>query len=403
MTSPIGSGVHPLTGVVRPYAWGSRAALAQLQGRPVPSDGPEAELWLGAHPGAPSTVTGRDGPISLDTLIADDPKGQLGSGVVAEFGARLPYLMKVLAAAAPLSLQAHPDAAYAREAFARQEADLSAPRNYTDAYHKPEMLVALTPFEALCGFRDPEVSAAVLQALSLPQLAPVVAALRAGVTGLRDAVQRLLTWPSEDRRTLIEAVVDAAGRATADHPYAESFALATALAGHYPGDPGVLVALLLNHVRLEPGQAIWMPAGNLHAYLNGTGVEIMAASDNVLRGGLTPKRVDVDELLKVLRFEVLDDPVLPPTSLAPGVVTWKVPVREFVLYRIELTGTRPPIGVPAEGPRVLLGTVGDVFVGETNDGTAVELRPGSAAFAPADAGPITVAGIGEVFVAAVPV
>jgi mannose-6-phosphate isomerase len=389
--------LYPLTGVVRPYAWGSRTILAELQGRPAPSDGPEAELWLGAHPGDPSTVTGPDGPVRLDTLIGDDPKGRLGAEVVEEFGTRLPYLMKVLAAEAPLSLQAHPDEEYARQAYAAQEADPDAARTYTDAHHKPEMLVALTPFEALCGFRAPDVSAAVLEALGLARLDPVVAALRGGVAGLRDAVQMLLTWPADDRAALVEAVRSAPVR----DAYADDFALAADLAGRYPGDPGVLVALLLNHVRLAPGEAIWMPAGNLHAYLNGAGVEIMAASDNVLRGGLTPKRVDVGELMRVLRFEVLDEPVLPASEVAPGVVTWRVPVREFVLYRITLDGTRPPVEVPAAGPRIVLGSAGEVHVGEAH-GTPVEVRAGTAAFAPADAGPITVAGVGEVFVAAVP-
>ncbi|HEY7273757.1 MAG TPA: mannose-6-phosphate isomerase, class I [Actinoplanes sp.] len=388
--------VYPLTGVVRPYAWGSRTILAKLQGRPVPSDGPEAELWLGAHPGDPSTVSRPDGPISLATLIAEDPKGQLGSEVAGEFGSRLPYLMKVLAAEAPLSLQAHPDAEYARRAFAAQEADPAAPRNYTDPFHKPEMLVALTPFRALCGFRAPEMSAAVLDELDLPRLAPVVAALRAGVPGLRDAVRTLLAWPTEDRRPLVDAVVAAArSRPTS------SYALAAELAGHYPGDPGVLVALLLNHVRLEPGEAIWMPAGNMHAYLNGAAVEIMASSDNVLRGGFTPKRVDVDELLRVLRFEVLDEPVLPAVEVASGVVTWEVPAREFALYRIRLDGATQPIVVPGQGPRILIGTEGDVEI-SADDGGSVRVRTGAAAFAPADAGTITVAGGGEVFVATVP-
>ena len=382
--------VYPLTGVVRPYAWGSRTVIAALQGRPVPSDGPEAELWLGAHPGDPSTVTAPGGPVSLAALISDDPKGRLGAEVVDEFGVRLPYLMKVLAAAAPLSLQAHPDAEYARRAFAAQQADPAAPRNYTDAYHKPEMLVALSPFEALCGFRDPAESAGVLAALPVPELAPVVAALRTGVDGMAEAVRTLLTWPAESRPALVEAAAEHGPRLAAD------------LAEHHPGDPGVLVALLLNHVRLAPGEAIWMPAGNMHAYLDGTAVEIMAASDNVLRGGLTPKRVDVDELLRVLRFEVLDDPVLAATPVAPGVVTWRVPVREFELYRVELDGRRPATPVPGGGPRIVLGTRGDVFVGECH-GTPVEVGTGKAAFVPADAGPITVAGVGEVFVATVPV
>jgi mannose-6-phosphate isomerase len=385
--------VYPLTGIIRPYAWGSRTSLAELQGRPAPTDNPEAELWLGAHPDDPATVIRPDGPIALDALIASDPAGQLGAGVAAEFGPRLPYLLKVLAAESPLSLQAHPDSAYAKQAYARQQADPSLPKNYTDAYHKPEMLVALTPFEALCGFRSPETSAAALEAFNIPALAPVVSALLGG--DLRTAVRDLLTWPDADRKPLIEAVVAAASSLSSPDA-----ALAARLAAAYPGDPGVLVALLLNHVRLEPGQAIWMPAGNLHAYLHGTGVELMAASDNVLRGGLTPKRVDVDELLRVLVFEVLDDPILPATPVAPGVETWPVPVRDFVLYAVDLDGTRPPIEVPAEGARIVVTVSGDVFVGESVDGTPVDVAAGSAAYAPASAGRIKLAGLGRAFVAA---
>jgi mannose-6-phosphate isomerase len=390
--------LYALTGAVRPYGWGSRTALAQLQGRPVPSDGPEAELWLGAHPGDPSTVATPAGPASLADLIADDPKGQLGADVVEEFGARLPYLLKVLAADAPLSLQAHPDAAQAREAYAAQQADPTAPRNYTDGFHKPEMLVALTPFEALCGFRATDVSAAVLEELRLPELAPVVAALRAGAPGLRDAVRTLLSWPAAERPGLIEAVVRAAAATPADHPYAMSFALAVDLAGHYPGDPGVLVALLLNQVRLAPGEAIWMPAGNLHAYLKGCGVEIMASSDNVLRGGLTPKRVDVDELIRVLRFEVLDEPLLPAVEVAPGLTGWPVPVRDFALYRAVVDGSS--VTLPTQGARVVLCVRGEVTVTDA-DGGSLAVAAGSAAYATADAGAVTVAGAGEAFVASV--
>jgi mannose-6-phosphate isomerase len=386
--------VYPLSGIIRPYAWGSRTSLASLQGRPAPTEEPEAELWLGAHPDDPAIVGRPDGSIALDTLIAGDPAGQLGAAVASEFGPRLPYLLKVLAADRPLSLQAHPESTYAEQAYARQQADPSAPKNYTDAYHKPEMLVALTPFEALCGFRAPERSAAALEAFGVPALAPIVDALRAG--DLRTAVRDLLTWPDTDRKPLIEAVT-AAAEAT---PSTDAD-LAASLAGYYPGDPGVLVALLLNHVRLEPGQAIWMPAGNLHAYLRGTGVELMAASDNVLRGGLTPKRVDVEELLRVLVFEVLDDPILPSTPVAPGVETWAVPVRDFVLYAVDLDGSRPPTEVPAEGARIIVATSGDVFVGESVDGTPVDLTAGSAAYAPASAGHIKLAGLGKAFVAAV--
>ncbi len=381
--------VFPLTGVIRPYAWGSRTSLAELQGRPAPTEEPEAELWLGAHPGDPSTVDGPDGPVSLAELIDRDPAGQLGGKVTDEFGVRLPYLMKILAATAPLSLQAHPDAEYAKLAHAAQEADPDAPRNYTDAFHKPEMLVALTPFEALCGFRDPVAAAGDLAALGIDRLGTVVDALRKGVDGLPDAVRTLLAWPADDRRALIGDAV-AAGTSP----------LVARLAESYPADPGVLVALLLNHVQLRPGEAIWMPAGNLHAYLSGTGIEIMAASDNVLRGGLTPKRVDVDELLRVLRFEVLEEPILPATEVSPGVVTWQVPVREFALYRLELGEATPPQRLPGEGPRIVVGTRGDVHVAEAVDGTPVAVTPGTAAYIPAGTGTALAAGVGEIFLAA---
>jgi mannose-6-phosphate isomerase len=392
--------VRRLTGAVRPYAWGSRTIIAQLQGRPVPSEQPEAELWLGAHPGDPATLGEPGAPVSLADVIAEDPKGQLGADVVDEFGVRLPYLMKVLAADAPLSLQAHPDAAYAKVAFAAQQADPAVPRNYTDAFHKPEMLVALTPFDALCGFRAPEVSAAVFAELRVPALDPVIAQLRTGVPGLRDAVHTLLTWPQDDRAALVEAVVAAASAQPAGHPYAMSFRLAIDLAGFYPGDPGVLVALLLNQVRLAPGEALWMPAGNLHAYLKGAGVEIMAASDNVLRGGLTPKRVDVDELLRVLRFEVLDEVILPAADVAPAVVTWPVPAREFVLHRVAVQAGGPSVTLPVDGPRVVLCVSGEVAVADAAGGS-VPVEAGAAAFAAADDGMVTVSGAGVAFVASV--
>ncbi|HEX5201895.1 MAG TPA: mannose-6-phosphate isomerase, class I [Actinoplanes sp.] len=382
--------MYPLTGVIRPYAWGSHTAIADLQGRPGPTEAPEAELWLGAHPDDPSTVGGSAGGVRLDTLIAGSPADQLGEQVLARFGPRLPFLLKVLGADAPLSLQAHPGLEYARAAFARQQADPALPRNYTDANHKPEMLVALTPFEALCGFRAPAAAADTLESLAIPSLEPVVKSLRDG--DLRAAVETLLTWPADDREALTGAVREAGVSE-----------LAADLAERYPGDPGVLVALLLNHVRLQPGEAIWMPAGNLHAYLKGLGVELMAASDNVLRGGLTPKRVDVDELLRVLRFEVLDDPILRSAEVAPGVRTWPVPIPDFVLYRVDLDGTRPPLEVPAGGPRIILVTAGELFAGESVDGTPIELSRGQAAFAPAGAGQIKLAGTGQAFVAAVPV
>ncbi|MDM4722611.1 mannose-6-phosphate isomerase, class I [Micromonospora sp. WMMA1363] len=379
-----------LHGPIRNYAWGSRSAIASLQGRPVPSDVPEAELWLGAHPGAPATVD-RDGDhVSLVDLLLAEPGHWLGEQVVDRFGTRLPFLLKVLAADAPLSLQVHPDSDQARAGHAADAARPEAQRNYVDPHHKPELLVALSPMEALCGFRDPVVSAEVLAAFGVPSLEPVLAALRAGPAGLSDAVRLLLTWPAAERHALVAAVASAnVGGLDAE--------LARELAAGYPGDPGVLVAMLLNRVRIAPGEAIWMPAGNLHAYLRGMGVEIMAASDNVLRGGLTPKRVDVDELLRVLRFEVLHDPVVRARTIAPGVVCWPVPVDDFALHLVRVGAERPEVTLPLEGPRVVLCGAGGLAV---DDGTGkVVLGPGQAAVGPAAAGDLHLSGTGEAYVA----
>ncbi|MGC9666813.1 mannose-6-phosphate isomerase, class I [Planosporangium sp. 12N6] len=380
-----------LNNPIRGYPWGSRTAIAALQGRPVPADGPEAELWMGAHPDSPSTVGGQP----LTARIAEDPAGVLGAGTVTRFGARLPFLLKILAAAEPLSLQAHPTQAQAAAGFAAEEAAGvprgASDRNYKDANHKPELLVAVEPFDALCGFRDPSASATLLAGLDVPGLAPTVAALRGGdpEVALREAVTGLLKLADADRAALVADVV-AVTRGRAGHE------LAVELADRYPGDIGVVVALLLNHVRLRPGEAVWMPAGNLHAYLRGTGVEIMAASDNVLRGGLTPKHVDVPELLRVLRFEVLADPVVTPREVAPGLVTWPVPVDDFALYRAVPDGGE--LTLPGTGPRVVFCLRGEVRVA---DGAGeLVLTGGRAAFGAAGH-PTTVAGTGEIYQATI--
>jgi mannose-6-phosphate isomerase len=331
--------VRPLRSSIRPYAWGSHTAIARLQGRPVPSAGPEAELWLGAHPSAPSQLpTG-----SLAAAIEAEPDTLLGPAVAARFGARLPYLLKVLAAAEPLSLQVHPDSAQAAAGFAAEQAGgTGAAGNYVDPFHKPELLVALEPFDALCGFRDPEQSYRALAALRVPVLDPVLRALNSGSVPqrLQAAVETLVTWPAADRAELVATVAG-----TGD-------ALAGELAKRYPGDVGVVLALLLNRVRLGVDDAVFMPSGNLHGYLSGVGIEVMAASDNVVRAGLTPKRVDQVELLRLLRFEVLADPVVPAVPVAAGVLSWPVPVPDFVLHKA--TASSSAVAVPGGGPRVVV-------------------------------------------------
>ncbi|MGA8113730.1 MAG: mannose-6-phosphate isomerase, class I [Actinocatenispora sp.] len=392
--------MRELHGSIQPYAWGSRTAIAAIQGRSVPSASPEAELWLGAHPAAPSTVDRDGASVSLAELVADDPDGTLGPA--ARFG-RLPFLLKVLAADEPLSLQAHPDAGQARHGFGSEEAahvPLGVPsRNYADPYHKPEMICALTDFDCLCGFRDPAESAELLASLAVPALEKVVSALR-GPDGLRAAVTTLLELSGDSRDGIVaEAVAAAGARAvTSDDP---AYRLLPDLGARYPGDPGVLVAVLLNHVRLRPGQALYAPAGYLHAYLRGVGVEIMAASDNVLRGGLTRKHVDVPELLRVLRFESGPPPVSDPVPEAPGLDAWPpLPgVTEFTLRRARVGGPYPRVTLSGAGPRVLLCLSGRVVA--TDASGELSLGAGQAAFVPASLPNVRLAGYGEVYQASI--
>jgi mannose-6-phosphate isomerase len=372
--------VELLDSPIRKYAWGSHTAIATLQGRPAPTTDPEAELWVGAHPASPSRFALSGG--ALSDAIEDDPEGLLGAASVERFGPRLPFLLKVLAAAEPLSLQAHPDLEQARAGHAADQERPETERNYVDAWHKPELLVAVSEFDALCGFRDPAESAAVLAILGVPRLKPVIDALRQldAPTALRDGVHTLLDNPPD----VAEVVAASDGQP-----------LVAELAQAYPGDVGVILALLLNRVRLRPDEAVFMPAGNLHAYLRGVGVEVMAASDNVLRGGLTPKRIDVPELLRVLRFEVLSQPIRRPTVLEPGLVTWPVPVDDFVLHRARVGGDTPAVTLPGSGPRVALCLRGQVRV---DDGVSpVVLTSGQAAFAPAGRAELAVSGDGELY------
>jgi mannose-6-phosphate isomerase len=375
-----------LENVVQPYAWGSATAIPRLLGL-AETGGPQAELWLGAHPLAPSKVNGR----SLEAVIAEAPEAVLGAPVMARFGERLPFLLKVLAAARPLSLQAHPSLAQAQAGFAREEAAgvprTAGHRNYKDPNHKPELICALTPFRALCGFRRVADTRALLLGLAVPALAPLLETLdRAGLAGFFEA---LMTTPADRRAPLVTAVVDACASRPPRGFLAEC-ANAVALAGEYPGDVGVIGALLLNLVTLAPGEALALGAGNLHAYLEGTGVELMANSDNVLRGGLTPKHVDVPELLRVLDFH--DGPVTVVTPVGAPEAVYPTAFPDFRLSRVEVRG---PLTLPRLGPDVLLCTGGAVTA------NSLELTRGASAFAPFSDGPLALDGQGTLFRATV--
>lgn len=390
-----------LTSAARNYSWGSRTLIPTLLGEPEATS-PVAELWFGAHPADPSTVDGE----KLDEIIAADPQGQLGKRVAETYGAGLPFLLKILAAAEPLSLQAHPSKQQAEEGFARENAEgielTAANRNYKDDNHKPELIVALTEFYAMAGFRPLSQTRSLFAALDCEELAHYEGMLDPDPAAEGDSLRALFTtWitiPSAKRKELISAVV-AAGEhlreSQAGEPWMSTvMGTVSKINEQYPGDIGVLGALLLNHIVLQPGEAIYLDAGQLHAYVSGLGVEIMANSDNVLRGGLTPKFVDVPELVKVLTYQAAEDPRVEQiahadaagkeaTGSITGATAWAypVPIEEFLLDRVELSAA-DSAEVDSDGPMILLCTAGAATV-SNDEGESVDFSAGHAAWIPA--------------------
>jgi mannose-6-phosphate isomerase len=397
-----------LDNAVMPYAWGDRHTLADLLGKPVPSPEPGAELWIGAHPKAPSKVHCDGlGWRSLAELIGENPVGMLGARVSAAFGNQLPFLFKILAVAQPLSLQAHPDHAAAGAGFQRENRlaiPLDAPRrNYRDDRGKPECVCAVTPFTALCGFRPRDQALRWLAALMPHGTAGLVhLAQTPGASGLQAFLRWLLTLP-ENRiaplcRHAIAKAAEFAGREAV-------FQWVQRLGGRYPTDAGIFGPALLNLVQLAPGQALLLPAGELHAYLEGVAVELMANSDNVLRGGLTAKHMDVDELLRILRFEERAVAPLRPRAGGPGERIYPSGFEEFELAEITVGSAEDYLRADiARSLEILFCLEGRARVIEMRSpgeqGLAV--RRGEALAVPATAGRYAIRGSARFLRAAVP-
>jgi mannose-6-phosphate isomerase len=387
------------------YDWGSRTAIAEFLGHPSPSPTPQAELWIGAHASAPSMLEADGRRRTLSEWIAESPEARLGSTVCEEFGGRLPFLLKILAAESPLSLQAHPSREQARVGHAREDAlgiDLSAPqRNYKDTNHKPEILCALGPFDALCGFRPVELTLHLLETLAVPSLAPVVDALQASphADGLKSAFTYLLTLAPETAATLVGQLSKACSRtAVSGAVGCEQFQWTSLLAKKHPADVGVAASLLLNHVRLQPGEALFLPAGNLHSYLAGTGIELMASSDNVLRGGLTTKHVDIDELLAVVDFSDRAVAPVPVRRLGEHETQYVTDAADFRLSTISVESGRQWHS-DRRGAELLLCVSGPARIDAR--GTSIELGRGESAFVGGDEGPYAVSGPAMLFRATV--
>ncbi|WP_150306925.1 mannose-6-phosphate isomerase, class I [Planctomonas psychrotolerans] len=413
-----------ITNTPRDYAWGSRTAIAEVLGT-EPSGAPEAELWLGAHPGSPSRITDPEsvgGATTVPEWISADPQTTLGpvsTGLREGDPVHLPFLLKLLAADGPLSLQAHPTLERARRGFsAENEAGVEsdAPhRNYKDALHKPELIYALSErFDALCGFRAVEEARAVFAALADRDASDAAGSSpfsfvldRLGDPGgLRSAFEAIMAGGTEvdavvERTVAIAAASEAAdspcGAAADGDPLRRDLALVRRLAAAYPGDPGIVTALLLNYVSLSRGEALYLPAGNIHAYLSGLGVELMAASDNVLRGGLTPKHVDVAELLDVLDFRAVPVPYLHPHRPEEGVEVFRPEVPDFQLVRVALDATTLQAGYRIAGPAIAICVSGQVTIAGSR--TEASVARGQAVYITPDEAELQFIGEGELFLA----
>jgi mannose-6-phosphate isomerase len=398
--------VHRISSPSQSYAWGSTTAIPGLLGVEA-SGAPVAEVWMGAHPSSPSHAAEDHGSVGLDVLIASDSEAALGEDVVARFGSTLPYLLKVIAAETPLSLQVHPHVSRAEAGFDEEEAasvPLDAPeRNFKDRNHKPELIYALSKFEALCGFRAPRRAAelfAGLDARLAKELHGVLVA-QPTVEGIRAAFTQLLEPSTRPSPEEVQEVVEAcAARLDAGSTSPRADRTVLLLAEAYPGDPGVVTSLLLNPVTLQPGDAMFVPAGGVHAYLHGLGVEIMASSDNVLRAGLTPKHVDVAELLRNVDYVAAPPIRIAPETFHGATKVFYAPVDDFELSVTEIADedSHP---LPGRGPRILLCLRGEMTVTSVRDG-ALTVHRGEAAFVPASDGPLDVCGVGTLIQADVP-
>ena len=394
-----------LKNTVQNYAWGSPTAIPELLGEQNPSHEPRAELWMGAHLKAPSLVNYDGQWLSLAELITKYPREILGNDVALAFDNKLPYLFKVLAAAKPLSIQAHPNLNQAKEGFER-ETDrgiaMDAPnRNYKDDNHKPECICALSPFWAMYGFRNiPDILA--LMGKNCPvELAGELNLLKKNPDsrGLKRFFTDLMTMDSQRQKRVIDEAVQNA------HQYSDedfAFHWMTRLSNGYSTDIGILAPLLLNLIELKPGEALFLPAGELHAYLEGVGMEVMANSDNVLRGGLTPKHIDVPELLKVLNFKPRPVNILKAVKKNKNERVYAGEADEFVLSVVSTSAGSPYQSSESRSVEIMLCIEGTVDLKDQGTQEIINIKKGDSAIIPAAVISYSITGDALIYKAAVP-
>lgn len=387
---------------IMPYTWGSKDFIQKLTGDSKSIGKPQAELWIGAHPKASSQIRNGEQLVDLCYIIAEDPNVFLGKNISRDYCDLLPFLLKVLAADQPLSVQVHPNSKQAIQGYKKEER-LRIPidafnRNFKDALHKPELLVALTEFHAMCGFRDfKEMN--ILVAKYLPHL---ISPLKDRFisepysSSLREFFAFLLNLNDKERHFVLKnylLYLRNTNPVTKQELLIKEWSIR--LSKLYPDDIGILSPLLLNIFVLKPGQALFLQAGILHSYLHGAGMEIMANSDNVLRGGLTPKHVDKDELLQVVDFTPQKIFVIKPEKIAPHEAIYRTPAKEFCLSIIRHTKVSRTEIIPSNSPEVLFCSEGSFKV--ENLSQILTLNQGQSLFVPYEVEGCVIEGKGTIF------
>lgn len=390
---------------IQPYAWGSHSALAELLGQPGPTTDPQAELWMGAHPKAPSQVWADNQWHSLEKLVSQDPVFFLGEATADRFKGTFPFLFKVLAVDQPLSIQAHPNAQQAQRGFEHENdrgiALHSSARNYRDNRHKPECVCALTPFWTLCGFRDPTDIVALLDPVWPKKQRAHLVALEKDKSEncLPVFLQYLFQQPQEARHELVLHIAHMASQKADSDPIYEWI---VRLNEAYPGDIGCIGPGFLNLICLEPGQALFLPSGLLHAYLKGVAIEVMANSDNVLRGGLTVKHLDSKELIRILNFQGPPVKILSPVPINNTEAQYPSGAEEFVLSVINIEADRTHSATHRiQGPEMLLCIKGRIKLNCPDAAKSLALSKGQSILVTAGASAYTLTGKGVIYKASV--
>ncbi|MBT3312507.1 MAG: mannose-6-phosphate isomerase, class I [Desulfobacterales bacterium] len=406
------SKIYLLKNTIQEYAWGSYTAINELLGKGPgdKTDKPQAELWMGAHPKAPSLVKYKGKWVSLSEIIIENQQNILGDEVNSKFDGKLPYLFKVLAAAKPLSIQAHPSLSQAKEGFENENREgipLNAlSRNYKDDNHKPECICALTSFWALNGFRMIPEILSYMDIITPPSFNGVLDILRKepNSSGLKIFFNSLMTMEKDKQKQIITGTVENVLKLSKKDPvYNPVYKWIVKLNNEYPGDIGVFAPVLLNLICLEPGQAMFLPSGELHAYLEGVGIELMANSDNVLRGGLTPKHVDLKELLKVLNFREREVEILLPVRKNNCESIYESRADEFVLSVVKVSEKNDCSVFQNRSVEIILCIEGNASVSNIHaNGDAVMLEKGTSVLIPASIPEYEINGNATLYKASIP-